>query len=168
VSVCRFSLAKTSCDSPYLGPVVLVPLDKLSGEREALANRDLEGGDAVVVADEVSGDTGLIKVEILLLASLHGRLQAVFGMVNASAHSCAVSFPGEFAELDGGDETSDDLSETFGGDFVMGGQGGEDSVWRHGGVVVENGGQGMDVDNDLDRIGARRRDGVVEAVVGHG
>src|SRR5712671_1168259 len=137
MSVRGFSLAKTSCDSPYLSPVVFVPFDKLCGEREALANRNLEGGDTIVVADEVSGDTSLVEVEVLALASFHGRLQAIFGVVNVSAHSCAVSFPGEFTELDGGDETSDDLSEAFGGDFVVGGQGSEDGVGRHGSVVVE-------------------------------
>jgi len=157
-----------SCDSPYLSPVVFIPLDELCGEREALANRNLEGGDTVVVADEVGGNTGLIEVEILLLASFHGRLQAVFGMVNASTHSCAVSFPCEFVELNGGDETSDDLLETFGGDFIVGGQGGEDGVWGHGSVAVKDGGRGMAVDNDFDRIGARGRNGIVEAVVGHG
>src|SRR5712671_3068157 len=140
MSVRGFSLAKTSCDSPYLSPVVFVPFDELCGEREALTNRNLEGGDAVVVADEVSGDTSLVKVEVLILASFHGRLQVIFGVVNASAHSCTVSLPGKFTELDGGDETSDDLSETFGGDFVMSGQGGEDSVWGHGSIVVKDGG----------------------------
>jgi len=140
VSVRGFSLAKMSSDSPYLSLVVFIPLDELCGEREALTNRNLEGGDAVVVADEVSGDTGLIEVEILVFASFHGRLQAVFGVINASAHSCAVSFPGKFSELDGGDETSDDLSKAFGGDFVVGGQGSEDSIGRHGSIVVKDGG----------------------------
>ena len=50
-----------------------------------------------------------------------------------------VSLPGEFAKLDGGDETGDDLSETFSGDFIMSGQGGEDSVWGHRSVVIEDG-----------------------------
>ena len=49
----------------------------------------------------------------------------------------------------------------------MGGQGGEDGVWRHGSVVIEDGSRGMVVDNDFDRIGARGRDGIVDAVVGH-
>jgi len=139
VSVRGFSLAKTSSDSPYLSLVVFIPLDELCGEREALTNRNLEGGDAVVVADEVIRNTGLIEVEILVLANFHGSLQVVFGVVNASMHSCAVSFPGEFAKLDGGDETSDDLSEAFGGDFVVGGQSGEDGVRRHGSIVVKDG-----------------------------
>jgi len=94
--------------------------------------------------------------------------QAVFGVINVSAHSCAVSFPGKFAELDGSNETSNDLSETFGGDFVVGGQGGKDHVRRHGSVVVKDDGRGMTVDNDFDRIGARGHDGIVEAVVGPG
>jgi len=168
VGVHGFSLAKTPSNSPYFSFVVFVPLDELHGERKAFANRNLEGGDAVVVADEVSGDAGLIELEILVLASFHGSLQAVFGMINASAHSHAVSFPGEFVEFDGGDETGNDLSETFGGDFIVGGQGGEDGVWGHGSVAVKDGGRGMAVDNDFDRIGARGRNGIVEAVVGHG
>jgi len=100
----------------------------------------LEGGDAVVVANEPGGDAALVEVEILVLTSLHGSLQTVFGVVNASAHSCAVSLPGELAEFDGGDKTSDDLSEAFGGDFVVGCQGGEDGVRGHGGIVVEDDG----------------------------
>src|SRR5712671_5308963 len=162
-----FSLAKASCNSPYLCLVVFVPLDELCGEGETFANGNLKRGDAVVIADEVSGDAGLVEVEILILAGLHGSLQAVFGMINVSAHSCAVSFPGEFAEFDGGDKTSDDFLETFGGDFVVGGQGGEDSVRRHGGVVVENDGRGMAVDDNFDRVGTRGRDGIVDAVVRH-
>jgi len=94
-------------------------------------------------------------------------LQTIFGMVNASAHSCAVSFPGELTEFDGSDKASDDFSKTFGGDFVVGGQGGENGVRRHGGVVVENDGRGMGVGNDLDGVRAGRRDGVVDAVIGH-
>src|SRR5882672_10496696 len=121
MGVRRFPFAKTSHNSPYLSLVVFVSLDELGGEREALTNRNLEGGDAIVVADKVSGNAGLVEVEILVLTSFHGSFQAVFGVVNASAHSCAVSFPGEFAELDGGDETGNDLSETFSGDFVVGG-----------------------------------------------
>src|SRR5712672_857578 len=154
-----FSLAKASCNSPYLCLVVFVPLDELCGEGETFANGNLKRGDAVVIADEVSGDAGLVEVEILILAGLHGSLQAVFGMINVSAHSCAVSFPGEFAEFDGGDESSDDLSEAFGGDFVMGCQGGEDGVRRQGSILVKNDGRGMDVVDDLNRVGMRRRDG---------
>ena len=135
-----FSFAKASSNSPHFRLVVFVPLDEFCREREALTNRDLEGRNTVVVADEVSGDACFIEVEILVLTSLHGSFQAVLGMINVSAHSCAVGFPGEFAELDGGDETSDDLLEAFGGDFVVGGQSGEDSVRRHGGIVVEDGG----------------------------
>jgi len=109
VSVHGFSCAKMPCNSPYLGPIVLVPFDELRGEREALANRDLEGGDVIVVVNEVGRNTGFIKVEVLLCVSLHGRLQAIFGVINASTHSCAVSFPGEFTEFDGGDESGDDF-----------------------------------------------------------
>jgi len=128
VSVHRFPLAKASSDSPHLGLVVFIPFDELSWERKAFANRDLERGDVVVIADEVGGDASFVKIEVLFLTSFHGSLQVVFGVVNASAHSGAVSFPGEFAKLDGGDETGDDLSKAFGGDFVMSGQGGKDSV----------------------------------------
>jgi len=168
VSIRGFPFAKTSCDSPYLSPVVFVSLDELGGEREALANRDLEGGNTIVVADEVSGNTSLVEVEVLFFASFHGSLQAVFGVINASVHSCAVSFPGEFTEFDGGDESSDDFSKAFGGDFVVGCQGGEDSVRRQGSVFVENDGRGMGIVDDLNRVGARGRDGVVDAVIGHG
>jgi len=168
MSICGFSFAKTPCNSPYPGSVVLVSFDELHGKREALTNRNLEGGDTVVVADEVSGDARFVKIEVLFFTSLHGRLQAIFGVVNAGAHSCAVSFPGEFVELDGGDETSDDLSEAFGRHFIVGGQGGEDSVQRHGSVVVKDGGRGMGVDDDLNRIGAGGGDRIVEAVVRHG
>src|SRR5882757_9804050 len=117
-----------SCDSPYLGLVVFIPLDELCREGEAFANGDLERGDAVVVVDEARGDIVFVNIEVLLFTSLHGSLQTVFGVVNASTHSCTVSFPGEFAELDGGDETRNDLPEAFGGDFAVGGQGGKDSV----------------------------------------
>jgi|SRR5712671_5064263 len=135
-----FSLAEASSDSPYLRFVVFIPLDELRGKREAFTDGDLEGRDTVVITDEVGGDASFIKVKILVLASFHGSLQTVLGVVNASVHSCAVSLPGKFAEFDGGDEAGDDLLEAFGGDFVMGGQGGEDSVWRHGSVVVEDNG----------------------------
>src|SRR5712671_5649569 len=123
-----FSLAEVSCNSPYFCLVVFISFDELGREGEALPNRDLESRDAVVIADEISGDAGFVEVEVLIFPGLHSSLQAIFGVVNASAHSCSVSFPGEFAELDGGDETGDDLSETFGRDFAVGGQGGEDSV----------------------------------------
>jgi len=136
----RFPLAKASCDSPHFCLAIFIPLDELGGEREAFANGDLKSGDAVVVADEISGNAVLVKVEVLFFASFHGSLQTVLGMIDMSAHSCAVSFPGEFAEFDGGDETSDDLPETFGGDFVVGGQSGKDCVRGHGSVVVEDGG----------------------------
>src|SRR5712671_7738673 len=99
----RFPLAKTSGDSPYFRFVIFIPFDELCRERKALADRDLEGRDAVIVVDEVSGDAGFVEVEIFVLVSFHGSFQAVLGVVNASAHSCAVSLPGEFAELDGGD-----------------------------------------------------------------
>jgi len=108
-------LCQSVRNSPYFGFVVLVPLDELGRERQAFSNGNLEGGDTIVVADKVVGDTGLVEVEILLLPSFHGSLQAIFGVIDASAHSCAVSFPGDFTELDGGDETSDDLSKAFGG-----------------------------------------------------
>src|SRR5712671_6113425 len=162
MSVRGFPLAKTSGDSPYLGSIIFVPFDKFGQERETLTNRDLEGGDAVVVADEVRRDAGLIKVEVFPFVSLHGRLQAIFGVVNASAHSCAVSFPGEFAEFDGGDESGNDFSETFDGDFIVSCQGGEDHVWGQGSVLVENDGRGMDVGDKLDGVGVRGRDGVVD------
>jgi|SRR5712672_1692284 len=140
MGVRRFSFAKTSSNSPYLGLVVLVPFDELRGEREAFTNRNLEGRNTVVVADEVSGDASFIEVKVLILASFHGSLQVVFGVINASAHSCVVSLPGEFVELDGSNETSNDFSETLGGDCVVGGQDGEDSVRRHGSVVVKDDG----------------------------
>jgi len=128
VCVRGFSFAKTSCNPPNLGFVVFVSFDELRGESEAFANRDLESRDAVVIADEVSGNAGFVKVEILILASFHGRLQTVFGVVNASTHSCAVSLPGDFADLDGGNKTGNDFSKALGGDLVVSGQGGEDSV----------------------------------------
>ena len=168
MSVRRFPFAKTSCNSPYLGSIIFIPFDELRGERKAFPNRDLEGGDAIVVTNEVGRDTGLVEIEVLVLASLHGRLQAVFGMIDASAHSCAVSFPGEFAEFDGGDETGDDLSEAFGGDFVVGCQGGEDGVRGHGSVFVKNDGRGMAIVDEFDGVGSRGCEGVVDAVIGHG
>jgi len=167
MSVHGFPFAKTSCNSPYLGSIIFIPFDELRGERKAFPNRDLEGGDAIVVMNEVGRDTGLVEIEVLVLASLHGRLQAVFGMIDASTHSGAISFPGEFVEFDGGDEPGDDLSEAFGGDFVVGCQGGEDGVQGHGSVFVKNDGQGMDVVDELNGIGARGRNGVVDAMVGH-
>ena len=167
VSVRGFPFAKTSGDSPYLGPIVFIPFDELCGEGKTLANGDLEGGDVIIVADEVGRDAGLIEIEVLVLASLHGRLQAVFGVIDASTHSCAISLPGEFAELDSGDESGDNFSEAFGGDFVVGRQGGEDGVRGHGSVLVENDGRGMAVIDKLDGIGARGRNGVVDTVIGH-
>ena len=140
MGVRRFPLAKTSRNSPYLGFVVFVPFDELGWERQAFANRNLEGRDAIVVAYEIVGDVGLVEIEILFLASLHGSFQTIFGVIDASAHSGAIGFPGELAELDGGDETSDDLSKAFSGDFVVGGQSSEDSVGRHGSIVVKDGG----------------------------
>src|SRR5712671_1314396 len=109
VGVRRFSFSKTSRDSPYFCFVIFIPFDELGGEGETFANRDLEGRDAVVIANEIGGNAVLIEVEVLIFTRLHGSLQTVFGMIDASTHSCAVSFPGEFAEFDGGDETSDDL-----------------------------------------------------------
>jgi len=132
--------SETTRDTPDLLSVVFVSFDEFGWEVEPLSNGDLKRRDAVIVADEVGGDAGFVEVEILIFVSFHGSLQAVLGVVNASAHSCVVSFPGEFAELDGGDETCDDLSEAFGGYFVMGGQGGEDGIRRHGSVVVKDGG----------------------------
>jgi len=162
-----FPFAKASSNPPHFRFRIFVPFDELSGESKAFADGDLEVRYAVVVADEVGGNTGFVKVEVLIFTSLQGGLQTIFGVVNASAHSCAVSFPGELAEFDGGNEAGDNLSEAFGRDFVVGGQGGKDGVRRHGGVVVEDDGRGIGIDNDLDGVGAGRRDGVVDAVIGH-
>jgi len=128
VGVRGLPLAKSSGDSPHLGLVVFVSFDELSWESKAFANRNLEGRDAIVVVDEIGWNAVFVVVEILIFASFQGSLQAVLGVVNASTHSCAVSFPGEFAKLDGGDKTGDDFPKTFGGDFVVSGQSGEDSV----------------------------------------
>src|SRR5712671_5770710 len=106
-----FPFAKASSNPPHFRFRIFVPFDELSGERETFADGNLEVRDAIVVADEVGGNTGFIKVEVLILASLHGGLQTIFGVINASAHSCAVSFPGELAEFDGGNEAGDDLSK---------------------------------------------------------
>jgi len=112
----------------------------------------------------------LIKNSVLQVEELnifYGSFQAVLGVVNASTHSCAVSFPGEFAEFDGGDESSDDFSKAFGGDFIVSCQGGEDRVWGHGSVFIKDDGRGMVVGNKLNGVGARGCDGVVDAVIGH-
>jgi len=71
VSVHGFSLAKASCNSPYLGSIVLISLDELHGQRKPFANGDLEGGDAIVVVNEVRRNTGFVEVKVLIFASLH-------------------------------------------------------------------------------------------------
>jgi len=117
--------------------------------------------------NEVRGNTGFVEVEVFIFVAFHSGLQVVLGMIDASTHSCAVSLPGELSELDGGDKTGDDFSEALGGHFVVSGQCGKHGIGRHGGVLIENDGQGMGVDDDFDGVRARRHDGVVNAVVGH-
>jgi len=70
VGVRGFSLAKMPSNSPYFSLVVFVPFDELCGERQALANRNLEGGDAVVVVNEVSGGRRLHRSQNLGLHEL--------------------------------------------------------------------------------------------------
>jgi len=167
VGVRWFPLAEASSDSPYFRLGVFVSFDELRRERQTLADRDLKEGNVVVVVDEPGRDASFIEVEVLVFASFHSGLQTVLGMVNASAHSCAVSLPGEFSNFDGGDKAGDDFLETLGGDLVMGGQGGENGIWGHGSVVVEDACGGVGVVDNLDGIGTRGRDGIVDAVIGH-
>ena len=143
VSVGGFPSAETTCDAPYLLPIVFIPLDELGREIQAFSNGYLKGGDTVVVADEVVGDSSVVEVEIGVLTCLQSNIQMVFGVVNMRTHRCTVSFPSDFADLDGGDKSGDDFAEGFSGDFVVSGKGGKDGVWRHWGVLVENGGRGV-------------------------
>jgi len=169
VSVHRFSDTETACDTPYLLPIVFILFDELSGEVQPFSNGDLEGRDTVVVADEVGGNPRVVEVEVGVFACLHSDLQTIFGVINARPHRCTVSLPSHLADFDGGDESGDDFTEGFSGDFVMSGEGGEDSVGRHWGVLVENDGRGMVLcsSSGEGRVSAGRVDGVIEAVVGH-
>src|SRR5712671_5249925 len=138
-------------DSPDFLSIVFVPLDELGREVEPFPDGDLERGNTVVVADEVSGDSRVVEVKVRVFSCLHGDVQAVFGVIDTRAHRCAVSLPSNFANLDGGHKPGDDFSEGFGGDFVVGSEGGEDSVGGHGGVFTENDGRGMVLCGSLGR-----------------
>jgi len=169
MGVHRFPFAKTSHNSPYLSLVVFVPLDELGGERKALTNRNLEGGDAVVIVDEVSRDAAFVEVEVQSFTRFHTCFQVVLGVVDACAHGCTVSFPGDFAKFDGCNKSGNDFLESLGRDTVVGGKGGEDRVRRHWCVFVENDGRGMVFLGQNDgRVGMGQGNGIVEAVVGHG
>jgi len=156
VSVRGFPFAKAPSDSPYLGFVVLVPLDELGWEVQPFSDGDLEGRDAVVVADEVRRDAGMVEVEVGVFPCLQGDVQTVFSVVDARAHRCTVSLPSNFANLDGGHKPGDDFSEGFGGNFVMGSEGGEDGVGRHGSVFVEDDGRGVELGGSPGRRGYAR------------
>jgi len=111
VGVGWFSGPEMTCDTPDFLAIVLVPLNELGREIEPFSNGDLECGDTVVVADEVSRDPSVVEVKVRVFACLHSDVQAVFGVVNARAHRCPVSLPSNFANLDGGHKSGDDFSQ---------------------------------------------------------
>ena len=153
----------------FLLGIVFVSFDKLGWEIQPFSDGDLKGGDAVVVADKVRGDAGVVEVKVGVFTCLQGDVQMVFSVVDAHAHRGVVSLPSNLANLDGGNESGDDFAEGFGGDLVVSGKSGEDSVGGHGSVLVENDGRGMVVGNRIGRWGtaARGGDGVIVAEVGH-
>jgi len=169
VGIGWLSDSESTRDTPDFLPIVFVPFDEFGRKIESLPNGDLKRRDAIVVVDEVGGDPCAVKVKVRVFARLHGNVRAVFGVVDAHAHCCSVSLPSNFANLDSGHKAGDDFSKGFGGDVVVGSEGGEDGVGRHGRVFVENDGRGMIL---FGSPGRRRTvawggDGVVDAVIGH-
>ena len=169
VSICGFLHAEAASDSPYLLAIVLIPLDELGRQIKPFTDRDLEGGDVIVIVDEVGRDAAFIEVEVQSFMRFHTCFQVVLGVVDACAHGCTVSFPDDFAKFDGCNKSGNDFLESLGRDTVVGGKGGEDCVRQHWCVFIENDGRGMVFLGQNDgRVGTGRGNGIVEAVVGHG
>jgi len=110
VSVGGLPNTKAAGNTPYLLSVVFILLDELGWKVQPFSNGDLEGGNTIVVVDEVVGNPGVIEVEVGVLACLHSNVQAVLGIVNACTHRCTVSLPSDLADLDGGNESGNDFA----------------------------------------------------------
>ena len=122
----------------FLLGIVFVSFDKLGWEIQPFSDGDLKGGDAVVVADKVRGDAGVVEVKVGVFMCLQGDVQTVFSVVDARAHCGVVSLPSNLANLDGGNESCDDFAEGFSRDVFVGSKGGEDGVGGHRSVLVED------------------------------